>query len=289
MKKSGIAISYVLAILLFFSAAVAVMMTAAAVEMNRLPDMCEKIVDDDYVEKMSIAVTARLRTTLALSALTPEDIADVFDGETVHRESVSALRHTISAAYGRDDSDYSFGSEPLRERIGEKLRAYADEHGIPYDESGVAETYTAVCTAVSAEFSVLSAKYTEKIAPASAKLSKALSLFYIPIIATVALAAAIVITCRKKMFRAALTVLHPLYFAAFIPCVLFAILKHRDYLSSTVITEGTLSSLVHRVYSLVCGDIGLVTLIVTIVLAVALVSTIIAMAAVTTKNPAEEA
>lgn len=289
MKKSGIAISYVLAVLLLISAAVSVMMTAATAEMSRLPDMCEKIVDDDYVEKMSVAVTARLRTTLALSALTPEDITDMFDAETVRREAVSALGCTISAAYGSDDSGYTFDSEALHGRIEEKLRAYADEHNVAYDDADAAETYTAVCTAVSTEFSVLSAKYTAKIAPTVAKLLRVLDLFYIPIIATVVLSAAIVITCRKKMLRAVLTVLHPLYFAAFIPCVLFALLKHRDYLSNTVITEGTLSTLVHRTYSLICGDMSLMMLIITIILAVALISTIIVMAAVTTKNSAREA
>lgn len=285
MKKAKIAVSYVLAVLLFCSAAISMMMSAAFFEMHRLPDMCESIVDDGYAENMSSAVQNRLKTTLALSVLTPEDISNVFDSESVRREAVAALKCTISDAYGTGAGDYSFESDTLRQRIEEKLQAYADENGLTYDESGAEETYTAVCAAVSAEFSVLSVKYTEKIAPAVVKLSKALSLFYIPVIVTAVLAAVIVILNLKSKFRAALTVLHPLYFAAFIPCVLFALLKHKDYLSNTVITEGTLSSLVQRVYMLVCKDVSLMTLIVTLIFAVALISTIVIMAAVTTKSP----
>lgn len=50
MKKAKIAVSYVLAVLLFCSAAISMMMSAAFFEMHRLPDMCESIVDDGYAE-----------------------------------------------------------------------------------------------------------------------------------------------------------------------------------------------------------------------------------------------
>lgn len=255
MKKRVKALSYFLAVLLFITTILTAILVLTYTEIQRIPNMSDRIVDAEYESKMYDSISLKLQSKLGLTILEFEDIEDTIDIEELHEESLDAVEYLLTSLVVGASEKYNYENKDLEERIRDRIKDYAAKNKLEYEDSAAQKVYETLRVEVKKELLVLPDSYITHINPIVTKVNRVAALWYILLIVSLLIAVVLIVLNKDRIVNGMLFISTAEYFAWLVMYVFIHMMIDRDYLAQTVFESGTLAYLMRDIYRMVLSDI----------------------------------
>lgn len=218
-------------------------------EVKNSGQLSVKLADTAFTTAVYESFEKSLERNMALVAIKPEDISHILTKEELSDEIPRGVDVLTSCLMGKPHLDYKYENEELLAEIARLLQAYADEHGVEFEEGSAEAVYGMVCDTVTAEVQLLSPKYADKIHGVTSKLAPYLGMWYVPFAVWALSIAGVLVIGRRRILNAVYNVILPTYLGSFTAFGAIFILHSKDYLANTVLGGTTLQLYLQGLYS----------------------------------------